>query len=133
MIHRLKKRTANIGIYAVGHEIYWDQFKGLLDNLMGYHDVVKGIVQENEVEVVDFGMVDKSVSAYQALEKMQSSNLDLLFVDMVTYAPSYTFAPIIRNMDVPVVLLALQPLDAMDYSQANTFIQLENDNVCSVP
>jgi L-arabinose isomerase len=37
MIQRLKKRTAKVGVFAVGHDTYWEQFEGLLNNLMGYH------------------------------------------------------------------------------------------------
>ena len=37
MIERKNKRTAKIGIFAVAHATYWDQFDGLLDNIMGYH------------------------------------------------------------------------------------------------
>lgn len=43
------------------------------------------------------------------------------------------FAPIMRDAGVPVVLVALQPRAALDYTRANTFMQLENDNICSVP
>ncbi len=53
---------------------------------------------------MDFGMVDSSV-----------------------------FAPIVRDMNIPMVLVALQPLEKLDYTKANTFMQLENDNICSVP
>lgn len=31
------------------------------------------------------------------------------------------------------MLVALQPRAALDYTRANTFMQLENDNICSVP
>ena len=37
MIARIRPRTARIGIFGVGHDTYWNQFPGLLDNLMGYH------------------------------------------------------------------------------------------------
>ena len=33
----------------------------------------------------------------------------------------------------PMILTALQPREAMDYTKASTFMQLENDNICSVP
>ena len=36
MISRKNKRTAKIGIFAVAHATYWDQFEGLLDNIMGH-------------------------------------------------------------------------------------------------
>ena len=133
MIQRSKKRTAKIGIFAVGHDTYWGQFEGLLDNLMRYHSVFKELVEENDVQVTDYGMIDTSIKSFDILEKMKGDNLDILFCNMVTYATSSTFAPIIRNMDIPVILVALQPLEGMDYTKACTYMQLENDNICSVP
>ena len=53
--------------------------------------------------------------------------------NMVTYATSSVFAPIVRDSYVPMILVALQPLRRLDYSKASTFMQLENDNICSVP
>ena len=133
MIQRSKKRTAKIGIFAVGHDTYWGQFEGLLDNLMRYHSVFKELVEENDVQVTDYGMIDTSIKSFDILEKMKGDNLDILFCNMVTYATSSTFAPIIRNMDIPLILVALQPLEGMDYTKACTYMQLENDNICSVP
>ena len=52
---------------------------------------------------------------------------------MVTYATSSTFGAIIRDLNVPIVLVALQPREAMDYSRASTYMQLCNDDFCSVP
>lgn len=133
MIQRLNKRTARIGVFAVAHDTYWHQFEGLLDNIMGYHEDFIKIVEKNQVEVIDFGMIDSNIKAFDILPKMKSANLDILFCNMSTYATSSVFAPIIRDMDIPMVLVALQPLEAMDYSKACTFMQLENDNICSVP
>lgn len=133
MIQRLKKRTARIGVFAVGHETYWGQFEGLLDSLMGYHEDFKNIVDKNEVEIIDFGMIDTSEASYKALNRIKESNVDILLCNMVTYAISATFAPIIRDANVPIILVALQPRKAMDYSKANTYMQLQNDNICAVP
>jgi L-arabinose isomerase len=52
---------------------------------------------------------------------------------MLTYATSETFTPLIQNLNIPIVLVALQPLKAMDYAKGSTFIQLSNDDICSVP
>ena len=133
MIERKQKRQAKIGVFAVGHETYWGQFEGLLDNLMGFHRDLIAKIEGNGVEVVDFGMVDVSERAYEVLPAMKGADVDVMFCNMVTYAPSCTFAPIIKALDVPMVLVALQPREAMDYSKASTFMQLENDNICSVP
>lgn len=133
MISRKKERTARIGTFAVAHAKYWEQFEGLYENIMGYHSDFCDIVKTNGVELVDFGMIDSSEKAYETVKKMQAASLDLVFCNMVTYATSSVFAPILRELDRPIVLTALQPLEALDYDKANTFMQLENDSICSVP
>ena len=132
MITHKELPLPRIGVFGVRHEIYWSQFEGLLHNLMEYHREFKTLLPL-DIEVHDYGMVDTSEKAYIALNRMHSENLDLLFCNMLTYATSSTFAPIIRDIGVPIVLVALQPRSAMDYSIASTFMQLENDNICSVP
>ena len=133
MIQRKKTRFAKIGIFAVAHAVYWDQFEGLYANIMKYHRDFAKMVEKNGVEVVDFGMIDSSEKAYEKVSEITSSGVDLLMCNMVTYATSSVFAPIIRETNIPVILAALQPLSKLDYSKASTFMQLENDNICSVP
>ena len=133
MIGRLKPRTARVGIFGVGHPVYWPQFPGLLETLMKYHEDLKAIVARQEVEVIDFGMIDSSEKAFEALERMKGMRLDVVFCNMLTYATSSVFAPIIQGLDRPLILVALQPLRHMDYDRASTRQQLENDCVCSVP
>ncbi len=133
MIGRKKKRAAKVGIFGVAHPVYWGQFPGLKEKLGEYHRIFQTMVQEQEVEVVDFGIVDTSQLAYLTLERMRSESLDLVFCNMLTYATSSVFAPIIRDLEVPVVLTALQPLRRLDCASASTRQQLENDNICSVP
>ncbi len=133
MIERKKKRTARIGIFAVAHPVYWEQFAGLEENIMGYHRDLCDMVEKQDVEVVDFGMVDSSEKAYDAVDRILAAKVDVLFCNMVTYATSSVFAPIIKEVNKPMVLVALQPRMGLDYTQANTFMQLENDNICSVP
>lgn len=133
MIERKAKRFAKIGIFAVGHAVYWNQFDGLYDNLMTYHHEFSSLVAENEVETVNFGMIDSSEKAYEVIPKILAAEVDIVFCNMVTYATSSVFAPIAREIQKPVILVALQPRKALDYTKANTFMQLENDNICSVP
>lgn len=133
MIERKQKRQGRIGVFAVAHAAYWNQFEGLKENIMSYHKDFCSIVRSNDVEVIDFGMIDSAEKAFAAAEEMQSARLDVIFCNMTTYATSSVFAPIIRAVQQPVILVALQPRKAMDYSHASTFMQLENDNICSVP
>jgi len=132
-IERRKKRTANVGIFGVGFHKYWSQFDGLFEKLRHKLDVFVDQVKTRQVEVTNFGIVDDAVSAYALLPKLKAANLDLLFCHMLTYATSASFGAIIRGVDVPLVLVALQPLKALDYSKASTYMQLCNDDFCAVP
>ena len=132
-VERRKKRTANVGIFGVGFHTYWPQFEGLLDELKRKLNVFVERVKSHEVEVADFGIVDDAKSAYALLPKLRAADLDLVFCDMLTYATSASFGAIVRGLDVPIVLVALQPLKALDYSKASTYMQLCNDDLCSVP
>ncbi len=130
---RRKPLTAKVGIVGVGLDTYWKQFDGLLDVMHQKLSEFDAKVKKHNVETVQFGMIDNAQKAYEILPKMKAANLDLLFVDMVTYATSSTFAIIAKELGVPIVLVALQPLSAMPYAKANTFTQLVNDDLCSVP
>ena len=132
-VPRRKPRSAKIGVFGVGHHTYWAQFDGLLDEMHRKLDRFVEKVRGRDVTVTNFGMVDDARSAYALLPELKAANLDLVFCDMVTYATSSTFGIIVRELDVPIVLVALQPLKALDYSQASTYMQLCNDDFCSVP
>lgn len=132
-VPRRKPLTANVGIVGVGLDTYWKQFDGLRDVMLDKLATFKGKVDKNGVKTFDFGLVDNAAEARKALEKMRAADLDILFVDMVTYATSATFMPIARELKIPIVLVALQPSDAMPYKKATTFIQLCNDDICAVP
>ncbi|MBO5899056.1 MAG: L-fucose/L-arabinose isomerase family protein [Clostridia bacterium] len=133
MIERKARRSARIGTFAVVHEVYFEQFEGLRENLERYHRDFIAMLKKNDVEVVDYGIIGNNTASYDAAARMKSDGLDLLMCNMITYATSSVFAPILMESNLPMVLVALQPRTAMDYSRANTFMQLENDNICSVP
>ena len=132
-IPRRKPLVARIGVFGVGYHAYWPQFDGLLDELLGKLATFVDLVKAFDVEVVDFGMVDDAEAAYALLPRLKGADLDLVFCDMLTYATSASFAAISRGLDVPIVLVALQPQPALDYSRASTYAQLCNDDFCSVP
>ena len=134
MITRKKKRVCRIGIFAVAHSLYWEQFPGLYDSLQKYYSELCEKIQKNDVELLDFGIIDSNEKAFSTVPSILGANLDLVFCDMITYATSSVFAPILQALNkIPIVLIALQPRRAMDYNMASTFMQLENDSICSVP
>jgi len=117
----------------VGHKTYWPQFDGLYETLQKKLAFFCAQIESYGVDVETFGIVDDVHGAYDLVPKLKAGDLDLIFVDMVTYATSSTIGVIFREIDVPIVLVALQPLPAMDYENGSTFIQLSNDDICSMP
>lgn len=133
MINRKKKRNAKIAFFSVIHEVYFEQFEGLEESLTRYHKETAELVRKNEVEVIDYGIIGSNSQAFITADKIRENNPDLIICNMITYATSSVFAPILQNTSAPIILLALQPCKGLDYTKASTFMQLENDNICSVP
>jgi L-arabinose isomerase len=132
-IPRRKARTARVGLFGVGYHVYWGQFPGLLDELKAKLAVLEERLAATGMELFSYGVVDSAEAATAAAGRMQADRLDLLFCDMLTYATSASIAAILRHVDVPVVLVALQPLESLDYARATTYMQLANDDFCAVP
>ena len=132
-IPRRKPLSANVGVVSVGLDTYWKQCSGLLEDMVKKEDAFVRKLEGRQVKVTRFGMSDNPIKAHALVPAMKAADLDVLFVDMVTYATSSTFAPFVRELDVPIVLFALQPDDRLDYEHATIYRQLLNDDLCSVP
>lgn len=122
-----------IGVFGVGYDKYWDQFPGLLDELLIKQQKLIERLSGPDYEVIDFGIIDSPQKAYDIVGLITGANPDLIFCDMLTYATSGTFGIIIKTLNIPVVMVALQPMKAMDYAKASTYMQLLNDDICSLP
>ena len=132
-VERRKPLTANVGVVSVGLDTYWKQCPGLCEDMMKKEQVFVRQLKAHQVEVTSFGMSDNPEKAKSMIPAMKAADLDLLFVDMVTYATSSTFAPFVRDLKCPIVLVALQPDSRLDYEHATIYKQLYNDDLCSVP
>ena len=132
-VERRKPLSANVGVVSVGLDTYWKQCPGLLDDMMKKEDVFVGKLNSHSVKVLRFGMSDNPQKAASLVPAMKAADLDILFIDMVTYATSSTFAPFVRELKCPIVLVALQPDSKLDYEKATVYKQLYNDDFCSVP
>jgi len=136
-----RKNNARIGLFGIGLNTYWGQFNGLLDNLKKYQQHIKEKIESFGVEVVDAGMVDNPVKAEKAANLLKSSDVELVFLYISTYALSSTVLPVAQRIKVPIVLLNLQPVSQLDYEKFNnlndrgqmTGIWLEHCQACSVP
>lgn len=71
MINRKTKRTANIAFFSVVHGVYFEQFEGLEESLIRYHRETVALVEEKDVCVFDYGMVDSNTKAYEVAERIR--------------------------------------------------------------
>ena len=134
--------NVKIGLMGVGLNTYWGQFEGLLDRLTGYQNSIKDKMQSvGNVTVVDAGMVDDTEKADRTVSLMKSEDVELLFIFISTYALSSTIIPIANRLKIPVILLNMQPLPAIDYDKLNSMSDrgsmtgewLANCQACSIP
>ena len=132
-VERRKSLTANVGVVSVGLDTYWKQCPGLLEDMVKKEDVFIKKLADKQLNVTRFGMSDNPINAAKMIPAMKAADLDILFVDMVTYATSATFAPFVRELNCPIVLFCLQPDERLDYEHATIYKQLLNDDLCSVP
>lgn len=103
----MKKTT--VGLFGIGLETYWPQFSGLKTQLEGYlAQVDKKISQEN-VTVINSGLIDNAITMEEATARFAENNIDVLVLYITTYALSSTVLPLVQRLNVPVLILALQP------------------------
>ena len=108
-----------IGLFGIGLDSYWPQFKGLKPRLEGYLREVHRLVERPGVVVVDLGLVDTPAKAFEAAHRFRQADVDLIFLHATTYALSSTVLPVVQRAKVPVIILNLSPESAIDYARFN--------------
>jgi L-arabinose isomerase len=112
-------RPLRAGLFGIGLEAYWRQFKGLQPRLEGYLGEVAGRLARPGVEVVNLGLIDSPPKALEAGHQFRAADVDLIFLHVTTYALSSTVLPVVQRAKVPVIVLNLQPVAALDYARFN--------------
>ena len=113
------KRQLRVGLFGIGLDTYWPQFKGLKPRLEGYMTTVRQKLERPGVEVVNLGLIDNPKKALEAGHKFRETDVDLIFLHVTTYALSSTVLPVVQRAKVPVVILNLAPEAAIDYAKFN--------------
>jgi len=108
-----------VGLFGIGLEAYWPQFDGLEERLKSYVGVLENKLCRGGVEVVNLGLIDNPEKAVQAGHDFRAADVDVIFLYVTTYALSSTVLPVVRRAGVPVIILNLQPVAAIDYAAFN--------------
>src|SRR5439155_6543369 len=111
---------------------YWPQYPGLKERLEGYAHQVEGRVGA-WAEVVSAGIVDDADGARAAGDLFAREQVDLILLHTATYATSSQVLPAVQRARVPVVVLNLQPVAALDYPHTDTGEWLANCSACCAP
>jgi len=130
-----------IGLFGIGLETYWRQFKGLKERLEGYQQTIAQQLQQPGIRVLNAGLVDTVDKARAAADTFKQEDVSLIFLYVSTYALSATVLPVVQKAKVPVVILNLQPVKAIDYAWFNSLGDrglmtgewLANCQACAVP
>ncbi len=126
-------KKTKIALISLGHYIYFSQFEGLKEELMKKSGEFASYIDTNSFEIFDAGYIDTAEGAFEAVKTLKKEDADLLFILLSTYVPSSVCAPFARYLDIPQVLVGIQPRDHLDYSHTTTYMQLANDDVCAMP
>ena len=130
-----------IGLFGIGLDTYWPQFPGLFERLRGYQAAIADKLRGLGGDVVDGGIVDNPLKSREAAERFRREGVDLVLLNISTYALSSTVLPLAQTVAAPIVVLNLQPVPKLDYAAFNalgdrramTGAWLEHCQACSAP
>jgi len=115
----LVNTKAKVGVFSIALGAYLPQFPSLVPEFEGQYDAFKKTIPDT-VEIIDGGMVTTKELAMAAGDKFRAADVDLVIMQLLTYATSYNMLPAVRDLDVPVVLVNVQKLKAPDYANVDT-------------
>ncbi len=115
----LVNTKARVGVFAIALGAYLPQFPSLVPEFEAQYEAFKKTLPDT-VDIIDGGLVTTKEQSMTAGDKFRAADVDIVFLQMLTYATSYNVLPAVRDLDVPVICVNVQKLKAPDY--ANTDI-----------
>ncbi|MET0234011.1 MAG: L-fucose/L-arabinose isomerase family protein [Kibdelosporangium sp.] len=132
-LERVTPRKVRIGLVAGGLGAYWPQFPDLLPQLQASARRVAERLSAMDCAVVDAGFVSDPQEGAAAAERLRAADCDLIIGFLTTYLTSNMLAPIAQRSGAPVLLLNLQPSEAMDHASFDTGAWLAYCGACPLP
>lgn len=122
-----------MGLVAGGLGAYWPQFPELLPSLRRSTEIVSRRLSGFDAEIVDAGFISDAAEAAVAAEQLRAAGCDLVVMFMTTYMTSSMVVPIGQRVNAPLLLLNLQPSEAMDHANFDTGKWLAYCGACPLP
>ena len=114
----LVQTKARAAVFSVALGAYLPQFPQLVPEFEAQYEAFKKTIPDT-VEVIDGGMVTTKELAQAAGDKFRAADVDIVFVQLLTYSTSYNMLPAVRDLNVPVVLVNVQKKKAPDYENTD--------------
>lgn len=115
----LVNTKAKVGVFSIALGAYLPQFPPLVKEFETQYKDFKNTLPQ-DVDIIDGGIVTTKELSQSAGDLFRSADVDLVIVQLLTYATSYNMLPAVRDLDVPVVLVNVQKLKAPDYENTDT-------------
>ena len=115
----LVETKAKVGVFAIALGAYLPQFPTLVPEFEAQYDAFKKTIPDT-VEMIDGGIVTTKELSMEAGDKFRAADVDLVILQLLTYATSYNMLPAVRDLNVPVVLVNVQKRKAPDYANTDT-------------
>ena len=103
----LVETKAKVGVFAIALGAYLPQFPTLVPEFEAQYDAFKKTIPDT-VEMIDGGIVTTKELSMEAGDKFRAADVDLVILQLLTYATSYNMLPAVRDLNVPVVLVNVQ-------------------------
>jgi len=132
-IARIAPRKTRVGLVAGGLGAYWPQFPGLLPQLRGSARRVAQRLAQLDCEVIDAGFISDAPEGAAAAEKLRVADCDLIIGFLTTYMTATMLVPVAQRTAAPMLLLNLQPTEAMDHATFDTGAWLAYCGACPLP
>jgi L-arabinose isomerase len=126
-------RKPRIGLVAGGLGAYWPQFPDLLPQLKRSAARVAERMREFDAEVVDVGFISEAQEGAEAAENLRTAGCDLIVGFLTTYMTATMLVPVAQRSGAPMLLINLQPTEAMDHATFDTGAWLAYCGACPLP
>src|SRR3954463_13061168 len=133
LLPRVTPKPTRVGLVAGGLGAYWPQFPDLLPQLQRSAQRVSERMRDLDCEVVDVGFISDAEEGARAAEELRAAGCDLIVAFLTTYMTATMLVPVAQRSGAPILLLNLQPTEAMDHATFDTGAWLAYCGACPLP